>query len=281
MTAPPPEIDLWDGARARLSTRRASGACTTRCAARPRTRWRSGGQEVLDPAQRPRRLPPVGGPVRPRDRRVTPTGSSASAGSRGPTGSRRRCPRTWPRRGSAGTSSWSDLAVLESHRRHGGGRRLHDVLMDGETRPRPAGHRRRRHGGRAAVHRRAGWQRLGLLSEGVQVMGLLPAAGPRRLRSLDAQAAHRVGRGSRIRTGGLPLPKRTRYQAAPYPVAVVRAPSGTHEGCRISDRATAGIRLTPRSTRTDGGRSRGCSSMAEPQPSKLAMPVRSRSPAPP
>ncbi len=26
------------------------------------------------------------------------------------------------------------------------------------------------------------------------------------------------GRGSRIRTGGLPLPKRTRYQAAPYPV---------------------------------------------------------------
>ena len=68
-----------------------------------------------------------------------------------------------------------DLAVLESHRRHGGGRRLHDVLMDGETRrallstddaDTPA----------VLLYRSRGWQRLGQLSEGVQIMGLRPAA---------------------------------------------------------------------------------------------------------
>ena len=67
-----------------------------------------------------------------------------------------------------------DLAMLESHRRHGGGRRLHDVLMDGETRrallstddaDTPA----------VLLYRSRGWQRLGQLSEGVQVMGLRPA----------------------------------------------------------------------------------------------------------
>ena len=69
----------------------------------------------------------------------------------------------------------ADLAVLESHRRHGGGRRLHDVLMDGETRPALLA---TDDADTAAVRlfTSRGWQRLGLLSEGVQVMGLLPAA---------------------------------------------------------------------------------------------------------
>lgn len=67
-----------------------------------------------------------------------------------------------------------ELAVLESHRRHGGGRRLHDVLMDGETRrgllstddaDTPA----------VLLYRSRGWQRLGQLSDGVQVMGLRPS----------------------------------------------------------------------------------------------------------
>jgi GNAT superfamily N-acetyltransferase len=65
----------------------------------------------------------------------------------------------------------ADLAVLASHRRHGGGRRLHDVLMDGETRPALLA---TDDADTAAVRLLAsrGWQRLGLLSEGVQVMGL-------------------------------------------------------------------------------------------------------------
>lgn len=66
-------------------------------------------------------------------------------------------------------------AVLEAHRRHGGGRRLHDVLMDGETRRALLA---TDDADTAAVrlYRSRGWQRLGLLREGVQVMGLLPAA---------------------------------------------------------------------------------------------------------
>ena len=50
----------------------------------------------------------------------------------------------------------------------------------------------------------------------------LPALpGARRSLRLCSTGAsrHRRCRGSRIRTGGLPLPKRTRYQAAPYPAA--------------------------------------------------------------
>src|SRR3954454_431308 len=39
-----------------------------------------------------------------------------------------------------------------------------------------------------------------------------------------------AGRGSRIRTGGLPLPKRTRYQAAPSPVHPAAAGPGPGYG---------------------------------------------------
>ena len=59
----------------------------------------------------------------------------------------------------------ADLAVLESHRRHGGGRRLHDVLMDGETRPALLA---TDDADTAAVRllTSRGWQRLGLLLRG-------------------------------------------------------------------------------------------------------------------
>jgi hypothetical protein len=99
-----------------------------------------------------------------------------------------------------------------------------------------------------------------------------------------------VGRGTRIRTGGLPLPKRTRYQAAPYPVAP--APAGPGPGYGPGRRGAAPVP----GVRADGGQSPssrypdaavrtptacGCSSMAELQPSKLVMRVRFPSPAPP
>ena len=97
-----------------------------------------------------------------------------------------------------------------------------------------------------------------------------------------------AGRGTRIRTGGLPLPKRTRYQAAPHPAAGV-APgtvpgyrrAGSPPRRRRSRRSPppAPVRLASSSGRTLC-RLRGCSSMAEPQPSKLVMRVRSPSPAP-
>ena len=49
-----------------------------------------------------------------------------------------------------------------------------------------------------------------------------------------------VGRGTRIRTGGLPLPKRTRYQAAPYPAARLRTwrtrGTGSRLRCRTAPR---------------------------------------------
>lgn len=54
-----------------------------------------------------------------------------------------------------------------------------------------------------------------------------------------------VGRGSRIRTGGLPLPKRTRYQAAPYPVMVVLCATM----CRDPAHATTTLRLHRRGGR--------------------------------
>ena len=104
VTSRPPEIDLWDAARARVS---AAGLWRVYDEVRGEGEsfdaWRAGG---VRPRLRPGRVPPLRRAVRPRDRRATPMGSSASAGSRGPTGSRRHCPRRWPRRGSAGTSSW-------------------------------------------------------------------------------------------------------------------------------------------------------------------------------
>ena len=80
-------------------------------------------------------------------------------------------------------------------------------------------------------------------------------------------------RGSRIRTGGLPLPKRTRYQAAPYPVC-----RPTRARATISTAGAAGSRL-PRALCHPGTGQRGRSSMVEPQSSKLITRVRFSSPA--
>ena len=91
----------------------------------------------------------------------------------------------------------ADLAVLESHRRHGGGRRLHDVLMDGETRPALLA---TDDADTAAVRlfTSRGWQRLGLLSEGVQVMGLRPTAErPRSVLGGSRCTPEPAGRGAR------------------------------------------------------------------------------------
>ena len=168
LTAPPPEIDLWDGARARAH---APGLWrgTMRCSA-TRTRWRSGGRRCST-GTRARRLPSGGGPVRARIVGF----AYGYVGERGQPWADRVAARSPRRRRRVGRWAFElvDLAVLESHRRHGGGRRLHDVLMDGET-------------GRALLfnddadtpavllYRSRGWRRLGQLFEGVQVMGLRP-----------------------------------------------------------------------------------------------------------
>src|SRR5690606_16893054 len=46
-----------------------------------------------------------------------------------------------------------------------------------------------------------------------------------RMAGAPGNSVHGIGRGSRIRTGGLPLPKRTRYQPAQYRVLRPAAPS--------------------------------------------------------
>ena len=131
MTSPPPEIDLWDAARARVS---AAGLW------RVYDEVRGDGDSFDDLAGRGVRPDCARAGFRLSVARCdheivgTPTGSSASGGSPGPTGWRRRCPRRSPTTWVGGHFELVDLAVLESHRRHGGGRRLHDVLMDGETR---------------------------------------------------------------------------------------------------------------------------------------------------
>jgi hypothetical protein len=87
-----------------------------------------------------------------------------------------------------------------------------------------------------------------------------------------------ISRGTRIRTGGLPLPKRTRYQAAPHPVMPTGATNHRATGSRLRQYERRDRRVG--FSIIDRAVSCGCSSMVEPQPSKLVMPVRSRSPAP-
>ena len=246
VTSPPPEIDLWDGARARVSTAAAvarvrRGVRRGRVVAmlagrRCSTRTASGDGFRLSVARCDHEI--VGFAYGFVGERGQPWSDRVAAA----------LPAEVATSGSAGTSSWrpGGAGVAPPSRRWPAAARRADGRRDPTG---AAGHRRRRHGSRAAVTSR-GWQRLGLLSEGVQVMGLRPPAsaaattsarrlGPRGERS-GRQGAPlvpgAVGRGSRIRTGGLPLPKRTRYQAAPYPVAVVRPPAGTREAADFGSR---------------------------------------------
>jgi hypothetical protein len=88
------------------------------------------------------------------------------------------------------------------------------------------------------------------------------------------------GRGGGIRTHGPSLPKRVRYQAAPHPVYRVVQPTRP-PGSRVSHRSRPAKEPAPGTLGAlRRGGACGRSSMVEPQPSKLAMPVRSRSPAP-
>ena len=188
MTSRPPEIDLWDAARARMSAAGLWRVYDEVCG-EERVVRRLAGRGVR-PGLRPAPGSASPSPGATTRSSATPTATSASAGSRGPTGSRRHCPRRWPTTWVGGHFELADLAVLESHRRHGGGRRLHDVLMDGETRPALLA---TDDADTAAVRlfTSRGWQRLGLLSEGVQVMGLRPAV-----------PGHDAGRRDAVRTAG-------------------------------------------------------------------------------
>ena len=171
MTAPPPEIDLWDGARARAAAPGLWRVYDEVFGDQDSLAiWR---QEVLDRHSEREgfRLAVA------RCEHEIVGFAYGYIGERG---------QPWADRVAAAlppavADEWVgghfelvDLAVLESHRRHGGGRRLHDVLMDGESRrallstddaDTPA----------VLLYRSRGWQRLGQLSEGVQVMGLRPA----------------------------------------------------------------------------------------------------------
>ncbi len=170
MTAPPPEIDLWDGARARAAAPGLWRVYDEVFGDQDSLAiWR---QEVLDRhSERDGFRLAVA-----RCEHEIVGFAYGYVGERG---------QPWADRVAAAlppavADEWVgghfelvDLAVLESHRRHGGGRRLHDVLMDGETRrallstddaDTPA----------VLLYRSRGWQRLGQLSETVQIMGLRP-----------------------------------------------------------------------------------------------------------
>ena len=84
------------------------------------------------------------------------------------------------------------------------------------------------------------------------------------------------GRGGRIRTDDLPIPKRTRYQAAPHPVGATRRVHAVRcSPCR------SGPVGSPRDFPAERVRCpRGRSSMVEPWSSKPATRVRFPSPAP-
>jgi GNAT superfamily N-acetyltransferase len=170
VTSRPPEIDLWDAARARVS---AAGLWRVYDEARGEAEsfdaWQA---EVFDPDcdRAGFRLS-----VARCDHEIVGY-AYGFLGERGQPWSDRvaaalpeEVATTW----LGGHFRLADLAVLESHRRHGGGRRLHDVLMDGETRPALLA---TADADTAAVRlfTSRGWQRLGLLAEGVQVMGLRP-----------------------------------------------------------------------------------------------------------
>ena len=172
MTSRPPEIDLWDTSRARASATGLWRVYDEVCGdGRSLDAWRA---EVFDPAcdQAGFRLC-----VARCDREVVGY-AYGFVGERGQPWSERvaaalpvQVATTWV----GGHFELAGLAVLESHRRHGGGRRLHDVLMDGETRLALLA---TDDADTAAVRlfSSRGWQRLGSLAEGIQVMGLRPTA---------------------------------------------------------------------------------------------------------
>ena len=184
VTSRPPEIDLWDAARAGRR-RPGCGASTTRCAAGTSRSPR--GRPVFDPhcdragfrlsvARCDHEI--VGLRLRVRRR--------ARAG-RGPTGSAAALPAEVATTWVGGHFELAGLAVLESHRRHGGGRRA-ARRPDGRRDPTgPAGHRRRRHGGRAAV----GLARLAAAGVSDGVRGGRPAAA--RVARSSTQDARRSG----------------------------------------------------------------------------------------